>query len=434
MSFKSLVAKLMKEGKSKEAATKIAGSVAHKKGAWNKGGKGYGSGPTAAMTKQTKSPAKRAMKSNQDGGDASTTEAAGQLKKLGSIARQEESRAYKKAHKAEEKTTKKALKVKKKQTEALASGKKRKIKSAKEGRLYKKRARVEEKKADAQNAAINEELRANAIKMNNQPRWPEKPKAEDVPKASKSPAKKVNSWEEEDVKIGKEQQKEGHTGHAEALFDDAHDSHNWHGGNYGRESFSTQFNNKSPMKRFKDFDQMDTWDAKATAGESPATQGKTISDGGNKRTLFGSENFYKKNWAHDQAWELHDDSADAGFLPVTPKFDDYDPGSPKYTEVKKKIADKKIKADELAANKKIEADELAADKKKTAWHTRGITPQLKSPAQKHGAMKGDQSATRPDYAGFKDTDPNYHGHDGSSHGDQSATRSDYRSRMTKNSK
>jgi len=35
----------------------------------------------------------------------------------------------------------------------------------------------------------------------------------------------VNSWEEEDVKRGRQQMKEGHRGHAEALFDDAHGSY-----------------------------------------------------------------------------------------------------------------------------------------------------------------------------------------------------------------
>jgi len=38
---------------------------------------------------------------------------------------------------------------------------------------------------------------------------------------------KVNSWEEEDVKRGRKQMAEGHKGHAEALFDDAHGSWNW---------------------------------------------------------------------------------------------------------------------------------------------------------------------------------------------------------------
>lgn len=91
-----------------------------------------------------------------------------------------------------------------------------------------------------------------------------------------------------------------------------------------RKSFAMQFSEKSPMARFKDFDQMDSYDAKKTAGESPA--------------------------------------------------------------------------------------------------------------QKHGAMKGDQSATHTDYANYEGTDKGYHGKDGSSHGDQSATQSDYRSRMTRNSK
>jgi len=51
MSFESLVKKLMKEGKSKAAATKIAGSVANAKM------KGAGSGPTAKQKARTKSPA-----------------------------------------------------------------------------------------------------------------------------------------------------------------------------------------------------------------------------------------------------------------------------------------------------------------------------------------------------------------------------------------
>jgi len=41
----------------------------------------------------------------------------------------------------------------------------------------------------------------------------------------------VNSWEEEDVKRGRQQMKEGHRGHAEALFDDAHGSYNYDGHN-----------------------------------------------------------------------------------------------------------------------------------------------------------------------------------------------------------
>ena len=42
-----------------------------------------------------------------------------------------------------------------------------------------------------------------------------------------------------------------------------------------------------------------------------------------------------------------------------------------------------------------------------------------------GAMKGDQSATRTDYAHYKGTDKGYHGKDGESHGDQGEHPEDY---------
>jgi hypothetical protein len=48
-----------------------------------------------------------------------------------------------------------------------------------------------------------------------------------------------------------------------------------------------------------------------------------------------------------------------------------------------------------------------------------------APVKKDGSMKGDQSATRRDYAGYKGTDKGYHGTSGSSHGDQSASHGDY---------
>lgn len=46
---------------------------------------------------------------------------------------------------------------------------------------------------------------------------------------------KTNSWEEEDVKRGRKFAAEGKMGHAEALFDDAHGSWGWRGGNDGVE-------------------------------------------------------------------------------------------------------------------------------------------------------------------------------------------------------
>ena len=49
----------------------------------------------------------------------------------------------------------------------------------------------------------------------------------------------------------------------------------------------------------------------------------------------------------------------------------------------------------------------------------------KTMAYKFGAMKGDQSASKIDYANYKGTDKGYKGKTGSSHGDQSATRRDY---------
>ena len=54
-------------------------------------------------------------------------------------------------------------------------------------------------------------------------------------KQKSSPFKHVNSWEEEDVKEGKIDEKEGKKGHADALFDDAHGSYNWRGGKDGSE-------------------------------------------------------------------------------------------------------------------------------------------------------------------------------------------------------
>ena len=69
-SFDSLVGKLMNQGKSKEAATKIAGKVANMKM------KGAGSGPTAAQKARAKgSPAKQAKPDFLDlDKDGNTTE------------------------------------------------------------------------------------------------------------------------------------------------------------------------------------------------------------------------------------------------------------------------------------------------------------------------------------------------------------------------
>lgn len=57
----------------------------------------------------------------------------------------------------------------------------------------------------------------------------------------------------------------------------------------------------------------------------------------------------------------------------------------------------------------------------------------KTVAYKHGAMKGDQSASRIDYANYKGTDKGYHGKTGASHGDQSASKADYMGKSKKGS-
>ena len=154
-----------------------------------------------------------------------------------------------------------------------------------------------------------------------------------------------------------------------------------------RKSFAMQFSEKSPMARFKDFDQMDSYDAKKTAGESPANQ-KTYSD--KIKTTPMSD---KQKIEYDKAVKAYQDSSKA-WANSTDDVKNPEPKVPDYQSFKLK----------------------------------------KSPAPKHGAMKGDQSATHTDYANYKGTDKGYHGKDGSSHGDQSATKSDYRGRMTRNSK
>ncbi len=58
----------------------------------------------------------------------------------------------------------------------------------------------------------------------------------------------VNSWEEEDVKRGRKLYKEGKIDHAEDLFDDAHGSYNWRGGDHGHEGMSMRGQvSKGPM-------------------------------------------------------------------------------------------------------------------------------------------------------------------------------------------
>jgi len=350
-----------------------------------------------------------------------------------------------------------------------------------------------------------------------------------------TPQHKTNSWEEEDVKRGREQEEKGHKGHAQALFDDAHDSYNWKGGNDGHESWFHKFKKKNPVTqlkaerkgrlvedkinkpstndslavymqndynkmykegeidkpegnwsdvakkaeetypglskavgntmpkglvtgatmsnarearekyglakqksaapRFKDFDQMDTWDAKSVA----------------KQTAFQE---YMKKYPSASASDtlaVNDPRENFGFptersIDLNKAFDDTYSPDPFITM---DIADEEITEEEgraqgAANNAKIaKAKEAAAMKEKLyqdyinqskVMTEKAAPPQNKTMAYKkscayrqdgHGQSKGDQSATHTDYANYKGTDKGYHGKTGASHGDQSATHRDY---------
>ena len=60
-------------------------------------------------------------------------------------------------------------------------------------------------------------------------------------------SRKTNIWEEEDVKRGRREERKGHYGHAEALFDDAHDSYNWRPGMHTHAEHGTSRRSSSPL-------------------------------------------------------------------------------------------------------------------------------------------------------------------------------------------
>ena len=59
----------------------------------------------------------------------------------------------------------------------------------------------------------------------------------------------VNTWEEEDVKRGRKEEREGHKGYADALYDDAHGSYNYDGHN------STGAERKGAAQNWYDYNQ-----------------------------------------------------------------------------------------------------------------------------------------------------------------------------------
>ena len=180
-------------------------------------------------------------------------------------------------------------------------------------------------------------------------------------------------------------------------------------------SFAMQFNDKSPMNQFKDFDQMDTWDAKATAGESPATQEKSLTTPARSIRVKAKEEGAKKESPATQDKAKYAKSIIADNEPST------NDSLAVYMQNDYNAMYEKGEIDEPIGNwSKVAA---AAEKKypglsktvgntipegivsgathsnaKVANEKYGITRQHKSPVYKDGSMAGDQSATRIDYA------------------------------------
>ena len=185
----------------------------------------------------------------------------------------------------------------------------------------------------------------------------------------------VNSWEEEDVKRGRKEMAEGHKGHAEALFDDAHGSYNWDGHN------STGAEHHGMSRKSKRSDRL------------------------RERAMKRSER----------------SGAERG--------DEYDYEDPRVM----KMLQKANKLDQRSNSKMMsEMGRAAGDfyRASVGWPQKEDWPQKGKgggPRRMtgHGQSKGDQSATHTDYAHYKGTDKGYHGHTGASHGDQSATHRDY---------
>ena len=245
-----------------------------------------------------------------------------------------------------------------------------------------------------------------------------------------SPAEqhRTNSWEEEDVKRGREQEKEGHKGHAEALFDDAHDSYNWKGGNDGHESWFHRFKRKNPTRQLKS---NQDGGAAAIDPSVAADELKRNQEGEGsmaKQTPF--ENLIQKypDMPASDTLAGNDPRGNFGFdidydADLNKAFDDTY-GSTEGWEIEDgDITDAEARAKALQEQKQKEEAQKTQALKNRLYEAHML--KKASPTPQHGQSKGDQSATHKDYANYKGTDKGYHGKDGSSHGDQSATHRDY---------
>ncbi len=201
----------------------------------------------------------------------------------------------------------------------------------------------------------------------------------------------VNSWEEEDVKRGRKLMAEGHKGHAEALFDDAHGSYNWDGHNstgaehhgMSRKSNRADRIRKRALRRSErsGAERGDEYDYEDPKVWKMLQKANKLDERSNKR-LEGTHNMDEIG---QEMMQRVGASMMAGYIPTN-----------------------------LAAGLKEASQEMLQE--------HGGGPRRMTG---HGQSKGDQSATHTDYAHYKGTDPHYHGHDGESHGDQSATHRDY---------
>ena len=150
---------------------------------------------------------------------------------------------------------------------------------------------------------------------------------------------------------------------------------------------------------FKDFDQMDSKNAKKTAGEDPKKTGPRTKP--------------------DRTTELDKKIAGEGSMSTD--------GPIKYFKQSIKYNVREASNPSLSSSARKHYAENAQHDMKS------MGKMDKTMAYKHGAMKGDQSASRIDYANYKGTDKGYHGKTGASHGDQSASKADYMGKSKKGS-
>ena len=146
----------------------------------------------------------------------------------------------------------------------------------------------------------------------------------------------VNSWEEEDVKRGRKEMAEGHKGHAEALFDDAHGSYNWDGHNStgaehgpSRKSRSERLR-KRAMNRSErtgaEWGDYDYEDPKVQrmlekANELEARTGEKIEKAQNKILMKGQWGAPGHEMLHEQ---MHEYSGNSPFNQLKPDYTDYE--------------------------------------------------------------------------------------------------------------